>query len=105
MAQYHFGKHMRLQVRPPGFLVELVGVGELHAAFLTESRAREPLWNRVQEIRVALRFFPSAIAGAPKSVLSALPSPAAAVKANASLPGTTPKLRSGNLTAMAAQAA
>jgi hypothetical protein len=37
--------------RGPGFPVELVGLGELHAAFLTESRTRELLWSLVQEIR------------------------------------------------------
>ncbi len=41
------GRHSR------GFPVELVGVGELHAAFLTESRTREPVWSLAQEIRVA----------------------------------------------------
>ena len=40
----------------PGFPVELVGVGELHAAFLTESRTREHDWSRVQEIRVTRAF-------------------------------------------------
>jgi hypothetical protein len=40
----------------PGFPFELIGFGELHAAFLTESRTREPVWSLVQEIRVA-RFF------------------------------------------------
>jgi hypothetical protein len=29
------------------------GVGEVHAAFLTESRTRGPVWRGVQEIRVA----------------------------------------------------
>jgi hypothetical protein len=37
----------------PGFPVELVGVGGLHAAFLNESRTRGPVWRHVQEIRVA----------------------------------------------------
>jgi hypothetical protein len=32
--------------------VELVGVGEVHAAFLNESRARGPIQRSVQEIRV-----------------------------------------------------
>jgi putative intracellular protease/amidase len=36
----------------PGFPVEVGGVGEPHAAFLTESRTREPVWCHVQEIRV-----------------------------------------------------
>ena len=38
--------------QPPGFPVEPVGVDELHAAFLTESRTRGPVWSLVQEIRV-----------------------------------------------------
>jgi hypothetical protein len=42
----------RRLTRSPGFPVELVGVGELHAAFLTESRTPEPVWTLVQEIRV-----------------------------------------------------
>jgi hypothetical protein len=37
----------------PGFPVELVGVGGLHAAFLNESRTRGSVWRHVQEIRVA----------------------------------------------------
>jgi hypothetical protein len=36
---------------PPDSPVELVGVGEVHAAFLTESRTREPVWSLVLEIR------------------------------------------------------
>jgi hypothetical protein len=40
----------------PGFPVEIVGVGEHHAAFLNESRTREHGWSRVQEIRVAPSF-------------------------------------------------
>jgi hypothetical protein len=36
----------------PGFPVELVGVGEFHAAFLNESRTRGPIQRSVQEIRV-----------------------------------------------------
>jgi hypothetical protein len=43
----------------PGFPVELGGVGELHAAFLTESRTREPVWSLVQEIRVARQIRPT----------------------------------------------
>jgi hypothetical protein len=35
-----------------GFLVELAGVGELHAAFLNESRTRGCRWCPVQEIRI-----------------------------------------------------
>jgi hypothetical protein len=101
MAQYHFGKHMRFQVRPPGFPVELVGVGELHAAFLTESRRRELLWSLVQEIRVAIRFFPSAIGRAklPKSVLSDPAVTRGCGEKNASFPGTTGKPETWNLTA------
>jgi hypothetical protein len=37
---------------------ELVGVGEPHAACLTESRAREPVGSLVQEIRVRFASFP-----------------------------------------------
>jgi len=40
----------------PGFPVEIVGAGEPHAAFLTESRTREAVWCLVQEIRVAPSF-------------------------------------------------
>jgi hypothetical protein len=43
----------------PGFPVQFVGIVELHAAFLTESRTREPVWRRVQEIRVARLFQPT----------------------------------------------
>ena len=35
----------------PGFPVELVGVDELHAAFLNESRTRGRIQRSVQEIR------------------------------------------------------
>jgi hypothetical protein len=35
----------------PGFPAKLVGVGELHAAFLDESRTRGPVLRSVQEIR------------------------------------------------------
>ncbi len=35
-----------------GFPVELSGVGELHAAFLNESRTRGGWWGLVQEIRI-----------------------------------------------------
>jgi hypothetical protein len=35
-----------------GFPVELAGVGELHAAFLNESRTRIRWWSPVQEIRI-----------------------------------------------------
>jgi hypothetical protein len=38
--------------RTPGFPVEFPGVGELHAAFLNESRTRIRWWSPVQEIRV-----------------------------------------------------
>src|SRR5271170_2222825 len=41
------------RLRSPEFPVELVGVGEPHAAFLTESRTRSHGWSHVQEIRVA----------------------------------------------------
>jgi len=43
-----------------GFPVELSGVGELHAAFLNESRTRGCWWCLVQEIRIRgtkTRFF------------------------------------------------
>jgi hypothetical protein len=36
----------------PGFPVEFAGVGELYAAFLTESRTRKAGWIPLQEIRV-----------------------------------------------------
>jgi hypothetical protein len=40
-------------IRPfPGFPVEFVGVDELHAAFLNESRTRGRCLVRAQEIRV-----------------------------------------------------
>jgi hypothetical protein len=42
------------RLRSPGFPVELVGVGEPHAAFLTESRTRSHEWSNVQEIRVGM---------------------------------------------------
>ena len=42
------------RLRSPGFPVELVGVGEPHAAFLTESRTRSHGWSLVQEIRVGM---------------------------------------------------
>src|SRR6204780_5621757 len=41
----------------PGFPVKFVGVDELHAAFLNESRTRGCCWCRVQEIRVSRSFF------------------------------------------------
>ena len=41
-------------LRYPGFPVELGGVGELHAAFLTESRTRAHGWGRAVE---NLEFF------------------------------------------------
>src|ERR1700730_16035386 len=37
--------------RTPGFPVEFPGVGDLHAAFLDESRTRILWWCLVQEIR------------------------------------------------------
>ena len=43
--------HLR---RSPGLPVGLGGAGELHAAFLTESRRRSLGWSRVQEIRVGI---------------------------------------------------
>jgi hypothetical protein len=42
------------RLRSPGFPVGLVGVGEPHAAFLTESRTRSHGWSHVQEIRVGM---------------------------------------------------
>jgi hypothetical protein len=42
------------RLRSPGFPAELVGVGEPHAAFLTESRTRSHEWSNVQEIRVGM---------------------------------------------------
>ena len=41
----------------PVFPVRLVGFQKLHAAFLNESRTRDTLWDRVQEIRVSARFW------------------------------------------------
>jgi len=38
----------------PGFPVEIVGVGEVHAAFLNESRTRGHFQRSVQKIRVGL---------------------------------------------------
>ena len=35
----------------PGFPVELIGTGELHAAFLNESRTRGRVQRSAQEIR------------------------------------------------------
>jgi hypothetical protein len=35
-----------------GFPVDLAGAGELHAAFLNESRTRGYWWRPVQEIRI-----------------------------------------------------
>jgi hypothetical protein len=35
----------------PGFPVRVYGVGELHAAFLNESRTHGFVWGCVQEIR------------------------------------------------------
>ena len=46
-------------LRYPGFPVELGGVGELHAAFLTESRTRGRVRRSVQEIRVARLIRPT----------------------------------------------
>jgi hypothetical protein len=43
----------------PGFPVELVGVGELHAVPASRDRTRESVWSRVQEIRVAHLFRPT----------------------------------------------
>src|SRR5271170_8375040 len=42
------------RLRSPEFPVKLVGVGEPHAAFLTESRTRSHGWSHVQEIRVGM---------------------------------------------------
>jgi hypothetical protein len=44
---------------PPGFPANL-GVGELHVAFLDESRTRAVSWRRVKEIRVYGRPMPTA---------------------------------------------
>ena len=41
-------------MRPPGFPVEFNGVGEVPAAFLTESRTRGRVQRSVQEIRVPM---------------------------------------------------
>src|SRR6202521_3454601 len=41
-----------LEGATPGFPVKLDGVGELHAAFLNESRIRGCWWSLVQEIRI-----------------------------------------------------
>ncbi len=43
----------------PGFPVELVGVGEVDAAFLNESRTRGRVQRSMQEIGVAHRFRPT----------------------------------------------
>ena len=43
--------------RSPGFPVDLGGAGELHAAFLIESRTCSLGWSHVQEIRVAAFVF------------------------------------------------
>jgi hypothetical protein len=62
----------------PGFPVGRVGIKELHAAFLTESRTREHGWRRVQEIRVARLFRPTyagANVGHPSTLPSTLPRP------------------------------
>jgi hypothetical protein len=51
------GRERELQIprlRSPGFPVKLVGVGEPHAAFLTESRTGSRGWSHVQEIRVGM---------------------------------------------------
>jgi spermidine/putrescine transport system ATP-binding protein len=40
----------------PGFPVEMVGAGEHHAAFLTESRTRDPAWSPVPEMRPGPRL-------------------------------------------------
>jgi hypothetical protein len=47
------------RIRPTysGFPVEVGGVGELHAAFLNESRTRGTGWGCVQEIRVSHDVF------------------------------------------------
>ena len=37
--------------------MKFIGVDELHAAFLNESRTRGTLWDRIQEIRVSARFW------------------------------------------------
>jgi hypothetical protein len=62
----------------PGFPVEFGGVGEPHAAFLTESRTRGHVRCSVQEIRVAHRIQPMyaevANMGHPSSYQSSYPS-------------------------------
>jgi len=55
----------------PGFPVELGDAGELHAAFLTESRTREPGLRSVQEIRVAAAYMGRKRRGAAPSYASA----------------------------------
>jgi hypothetical protein len=45
---------VRARLRSPGFPVELDGVGEPHAAFLTKSRTRSHGWSHAQEIRVGM---------------------------------------------------
>jgi hypothetical protein len=50
-----------------GFPVELSGVGELHAAFLNESRTRGCWWGPVQEIRI---HGPKKMGAALRSLLS-----------------------------------
>jgi hypothetical protein len=50
---YTYLKEKKKERASPGFPVEFDGVGEPHAAFLTESRTRGLVRCSVQEIRVA----------------------------------------------------
>jgi hypothetical protein len=47
------GATLREEKKRPEFPVRLGGVDELHAAFRTESRARDSFWSCEQEIRGA----------------------------------------------------
>src|SRR5271163_3264873 len=49
----------------PQISCEAVGVGEPHAAFLTESRTRSRGWSHVQEIRVGMTKWRAALTLAP----------------------------------------
>ena len=56
--EYTYLQEKKKERASPGFPVEFGGVGELHAAFLTESRTRGHVRCSVQEIRVAHLFQP-----------------------------------------------
>jgi hypothetical protein len=83
MVRYHFGKHKRLRVRHPDFLSSLLALANFMRPSFLKCRTCQLLWRLVQEIRVALRFFPAGIGSAKlqKSLPSTLPPPRAAVRA------------------------